>query len=73
MNASHVAALEGFDRLPDSSHVRAPVVAAILGVSVPTVWRWSAAGKLGQPTRPSKGTTAWNVGAVRGLMKTARA
>jgi predicted DNA-binding transcriptional regulator AlpA len=59
-------ALEDFDRLPDSAEVRLPVVAALLGISTVTVWRWSASGRLPKPTRRG-GVTTWRVGALRRL------
>lgn len=61
------AALAQFDQLPDSAHVRLPVVAALLGISAPTVWRWVAAGRLPAPLRLEPNVTAWRVGALRGL------
>ena len=63
----HARALQDFDRLPDSAHVRLPVVAALHGVSTVTVWRWSNSGKLPAPTRTG-GVTAWNVGALKRAM-----
>ena len=66
MNAQ---ALRDFDSLPDSAHVRLPVVAALYGVSTVTVWRWSkgANSRLPAPTR-NGGVTAWNVGRLRRAM-----
>lgn len=58
------SALSSFDSLPDSAHVRAPTVAALFGVSVVTVWRWSKTGKLPAPIKRGA-TTSWNVGALR--------
>lgn len=58
------AALQHFDRLPDSAGARVPVVAALLSVSIPTVWRWSRDGLLPAPTKRG-GVTLWNVGALR--------
>lgn len=54
-----------FDSLSEDQHVRVRVVAAIRGVSVPTVWRWVKAGILPQPCRPTPGTAAWKVGDLR--------
>ena len=59
------AALEQFDSLPDSAYVRLPVVAALNGVSAPTVWRWVKAGRLPMPQKLGPNTTAWNVGDLR--------
>ncbi|EXI76874.1 MAG: putative transcriptional regulator [Candidatus Accumulibacter sp. SK-11] len=58
-------ALKNFDFLPDSANVRAPVVAALFGVSAATVWRKAKAGKLPAPRRISDRVTVWNVGEIR--------
>lgn len=65
-------ALRGFDALPDAANVRVPVVAALYGVSVVTVWRWSKNGQLPEPVRRG-GVTAWNVGSLRRSMTIALA
>ena len=57
-------ALAQFDNLPDAAEVRAPTVAALNGVSIVTVWRWSKSGNLPAPTKRG-GVTTWNVGALR--------
>ena len=62
-------ALASFDELPNAAHVDVRVVAALKGISVPSVWRWSREGKLPQPVRMTAGTTRWNVGALRGGCK----
>ncbi len=59
------AALAQFDNFPDSAHVRLPVVAALNGVSEPTVWRWVKSGRLPAPKKLGPNTTAWNVGDLR--------
>lgn len=61
-------ALKNFDDLPDSSHVRAPIVAAVLGCSIGTVWRLAKAGKL-KPRRLSARCTCFNVGELRAYMR----
>lgn len=58
-------ALAQFDQLPDSAHVRLPVVAALNGVSAPTVWRWVRAGRLPPPSKRGPNTTVWRVGDLR--------
>lgn len=58
-------ALKNFDSLPDSANVRAPVVAALFGVSAATVWRKAKDGKLPAPRRISDRVTVWNVGELR--------
>ena len=67
LSAAQTRALEGFDSLPDAAHVDVHVVAAVKGISVPSVWRWARKGLLPQPVRPTPGTTRWNVGALRGF------
>lgn len=58
-------ALKNFDSLPDSANVRAPVVAALFGMSAATVWRKAKNGKLPAPRRISDRVTVWNVGELR--------
>lgn len=60
-------ALAQFDELPDSAHVRLPVVTALFGVSVPTVWRWTREQKLPTPLRLGR-STMWPVGELRKVM-----
>ena len=67
MNQHQQTALQGFDRLPESAGVRLPVVAALFGISTPTVWRWTAKGQLPTPQRRG-GTTTWNVGELRRIL-----
>ena len=68
MKPIHAAALSGFDSLPASAGVRVPVVAAVFGVSVPTVWRWSKQNLIPSPSKRG-GVTCWNVGDLRRAMK----
>lgn len=58
-------ALAKFDELPNSARVRAPVVAALHGVSLATVWRWTKSGLLPAPTKDGPNTTTWAVGDLR--------
>ena len=58
-------ALSQFDALPDSAHVRLPVVAALKGVGPATVWRWVKSGHLPAPVKLGPNTTAWRVGDLR--------
>ncbi|MBG6082718.1 helix-turn-helix transcriptional regulator [Rubrivivax gelatinosus] len=57
-------ALRDFDTLPDSARVRLPVVVALCGVSVPTVWRMAKDGRLPPPVKCG-GITSWRVGDLR--------
>lgn len=70
MKQNHTAALSGFDTLPESAGARLPVVAALFGVSNPTVWRWSRKGIIPAPTKRG-GVALWNVGELRLAMKAA--
>lgn len=63
-NSGNLSALVSFDTLPDSAEVRIPVVAAVNGISVPTVWRWAKDGRLPAPKKRG-GVTSWNVGELR--------
>jgi len=58
-------ALAKFDDLPDSASVRLPVVAALNGISAPTVWRWVKAGRLPAPRKTGPNVTVWSVGELR--------
>ncbi len=60
-------ALKNFPHLPDDAVVRLPIVAALYGVSHPTVWRWTKAGRLPAPIKRG-GVTGWPVGALRAAM-----
>lgn len=68
MNAKHAAALKGFDALPDSAGVQAPVVGALFSTTVCTVWRWSKDRVLPAPFKVG-GTTLWRVGELRKLLR----
>ncbi len=57
-------ALAQFDSLPDSAHVRQPVVEALFGCSAATVWRMARRGKL-KPKKLSERVTGFNVGDLR--------
>jgi predicted DNA-binding transcriptional regulator AlpA len=59
------AALQDFDSLPDSAHVRIKVVAALNGIGPATVWRWVKSGRLPKPRKLGPNTTAWRVGELR--------
>jgi predicted DNA-binding transcriptional regulator AlpA len=58
--------LAHFDELPDSAHVREPVVRGLLGgVSNSTVWRAVREGKLPAPVKLLSNVTAWKVDELR--------
>ncbi len=58
-------ALKNFDALPDSAHVRQPVVEALFGISSATVWRRVRDSTLPAPKKFSARITTWNVGELR--------
>lgn len=60
-----LAALENFDRLPDSARVRQPVVEALFACSAATVWRRVKDGSIPSPKKLSPRCTSWNVGELR--------
>ncbi len=62
-------ALANYDSLPDSAHVRLPVVKALFGCSAATVWRMAGGGALPAPRKLSERVTAWNVGELRQFLK----
>ncbi|MFM8442565.1 MAG: helix-turn-helix transcriptional regulator [Methylococcus sp.] len=57
--------LINFDSLPDSAHVRLPVVVGLYGCSAPTIWRGVKSGRIPAPVKLTENVTAWNVGALR--------
>lgn len=61
--------LEGFDDLPDSAHIRLPVVVRLLGISAATVWRGVRKGTIPAPKHFSERSASWNVGALRELLR----
>lgn len=77
MAAQHAAggipdSLRNFDFLPDSAHVRQPVVEGIYGCSGTTVWRRVKDGSIPPPHKLSTRVTAWNVGELRNSLKAAK-
>ncbi len=58
-------ALTNYESLPESAHVRLPVVQALVGCSSATVWRMVKRGTLPAPRKLSERVTAWNVGDLR--------
>lgn len=58
-------ALKNFDSLPDSAHVRQPVVEALFGCSGATIWRLVNKGQIPRPRKLSTRVSAWNVGELR--------
>jgi hypothetical protein len=61
--------LRGFDSLPDSARVRAPVVQALYGgISPATLWRKAKAGDAIPAPEKTVGGTTWGVGALRAAL-----
>lgn len=60
--------IENLDGFPDCGFIAARTLAAMLGVSQVTIWRWSKAGKLPAPRKLGEGTTRWNVGEIRAAL-----
>lgn len=60
--------IENLDATPDCGFVSARSLAAWLGVSQVTIWRWAKTGKLPAPRKLGEGTTRWNVGEVRAAL-----
>lgn len=62
-------ALGGFEALPNSAFARIPTIAALLGVSVPTIWRRSKDGSLPPTKKIGLRCTGMNVGQVREFLQ----
>jgi predicted DNA-binding transcriptional regulator AlpA len=60
--------LYNFEHLPDSAHVRLPVVAALFACSPATVWRGVSAGHIPKPVKHFNRAVSWNVGALRAVL-----
>jgi predicted DNA-binding transcriptional regulator AlpA len=58
-------ALRFFDSLPDSAHVKQPVVEALTASSPATIWRHVNAGILPKPYKFGLRGNGWNVGELR--------
>jgi predicted DNA-binding transcriptional regulator AlpA len=64
-NSAIPDALKHFDSLPDSAHVRLPVVQGLYGCSVSGVWRAARKGIIPKPYKVGERCSAWNVGELR--------
>lgn len=64
--------LKYFGSLPDSAHVRLPIVAALFVCSHATGWRGVQSGKLPRPLNHFENTTAWNVGQLHLVLRTSQ-
>jgi predicted DNA-binding transcriptional regulator AlpA len=72
MKESHYEVLSNFDRLPDSAHVRLPVVKAVYACSDTTIWRNVKKGIIPKPVKLTAQVTAWNVGDLRKALEVSR-
>lgn len=60
------AALANFDSLPDSAHVRLPIVCAWTGLAPATIYRRIKGGTLPEPKKVGGGrASSWQVGELR--------
>ncbi|MGQ0526708.1 MAG: helix-turn-helix transcriptional regulator [Alphaproteobacteria bacterium] len=57
--------LNNFDNLPDSAHVRQPVVEALYACSGATLWRRVKQGLIPSPKKLGPRISGWNVGELR--------
>jgi predicted DNA-binding transcriptional regulator AlpA len=57
--------IQTFSHLPDEGRVRVGVVAALFGVSAPTIWRKVRAHEFPKPIRHFDRVTSWRVGDIR--------
>lgn len=73
MTGPATASLRGFDDLPNSAHVRLPVVRALYGVGPASIWRWVKAGRMPAPVKVGMQAVAWNVGELRQHLAQCRA
>ena len=63
----HTETLRGFDDLPDSAMVRPAVAKDLLGVSLPTLWRWCKNGRL-HAIKIGAGSTGIRAGELRKIL-----
>jgi len=57
--------IQNFDTLPDSAHVRLPVICALLGCSPATAWRRVRLQVFPASVKLSTKITTWRVGDIR--------
>lgn len=67
--ASTLDAASRFDSLPDSFHVRLPVVMLLFACSSATVWRRVKNKTFPSPKRIGARTRAWQVGELRQFLR----
>jgi predicted DNA-binding transcriptional regulator AlpA len=63
--------LQNFDQLPDSAHVRLPVVQRLYGCSASAIWRNVKVGAIPAPIKLTANITAWRVGDLRSALEAA--
>lgn len=57
-----------FDELPNSAYVTDRTIAAHLGITRTTIWRWSREGRLPEPVKLGPNITRWQVGPLRAVL-----
>jgi len=57
--------MQKYQNLPSEGFIRVGTLAAILGVSVATVWRWSSDSRLPKPLKLADRITVWKAEEVR--------
>ena len=65
--------LTNFDTLPNSAHVRQPVVEALFAASPATIRRWEKLGVIPSGKKLAPRVLAWNVGELRIALATLKA
>ena len=68
LTAAQQRSFSKFDDLPASALIDAPVVAEVLNISLPSVWRLERTKHLPTAIRLTAGTTRWSVGSIRALL-----
>jgi predicted DNA-binding transcriptional regulator AlpA len=67
VQSSIAESLRHFDALPDSAHVKQPVVQSLFACSHSSVWRRVKAGTI-PPPRKFGSSSVWNVGELRAAL-----
>lgn len=65
LKSQYLETLQHFDSLPDSAHVRLPIVQALYACSPASIWRGVKAGRIPKPRKLSPRTTCWQVAELR--------
>lgn len=60
--------IQNLDHMPDCGYIAVRSLAAWLGVSQVTIWRWVKSGRLPAPKKLGENTTRFNVGEIRSAL-----